>query len=173
MPNQRFRLILDRKPTDDELDLLFEAGCDDAGFERGPRGASASFNREAPTLAGAVASAIQDVESTGLRVTGVVERDLWTVDDIADRIGRSREAVRRYTTGERGPGGFPHPFDPEPRDRYVFYRWSEVAPWLREKLGLDVEDPDPTLLVANSILQARKHRDRVANMKALTDLLVA
>jgi hypothetical protein len=44
---------------------------------------------------------------------------------------------------------------------------------LRDKLGLDIPDTDPALVVANLLLQARQHRHRVANMSALTDLLVA
>jgi hypothetical protein len=59
------------------------------------------------------------------------------------------------------------------RDGTTFYRWTEVAPWLREKLGLDIPDADPALVVANLLLQARQHRDRVTNMAALTELLVA
>jgi hypothetical protein len=55
----------------------------------------------------------------------------------------------------------------------VFYRWSEVAPWLRERLGIDIPDTDPALVVANLVLQARLHRDRVVHMSALNDLLAA
>ena len=38
----------------------------------------------------------------------------------------------------------------------------------REKLGLDIPDADPALVVANLLLQARQHRDRVTNIAALT-----
>ena len=167
-----FSLVLDRAPTDDELDALFEAGCDDAGFEIASDGCVAGFDREAPSLAEAIASAVHDIESTGFVVIRALDEDMLTLGDIADRIGRSREAVRRYAAGERGPGGFPQPMNPG-RDGTTFYRWSEVAPWLREKLGLDVPDADPALVVANLLLQARQHRDRVTNMAALTELLVA
>jgi hypothetical protein len=54
-----------------------------------------------------------------------------------------------------------------------FYRWSEVAPWLRDRLGIDIPDADPALVVANLVLQARQHRDRVVHMSALDDLLAA
>jgi hypothetical protein len=50
---------------------------------------------------------------------------------------------------------------------------AEVAPWLRDTLGLDIPDTDPALVVANLLLQARQHRHRVATMSALTELLVA
>ena len=167
-----FSLVLDRVPTDDELDALFEAGCDDAGFEIGPDECVAGFDREAPSLAEAIASAVHDVESVGFVIVRALDEDMLTLADIADRIGRSREAVRRYATGARGPGGFPQQVNPG-REGTTFYRWSEVAPWLRDKLGLDIPDTDAALVVANLLLQARQHRHRVANMSALTDLLVA
>jgi hypothetical protein len=172
MPMYHFTVALDREPTGDEIDALFEAGCDDASFEYGPIRSIGNFDREAPSLADAVASAIRDVESVGFTVVRVLDEDLWTLGDIADRIGRSREAVRRYATGVRGPGGFPQPVNPG-REGTTFYRWSEVGPWLRDKLGLDIPDTDPALVVANLLLQARQHRHRVANMSALTQLLVA
>lgn len=172
MPVHVFTLVLDREPSDEQFDLLVDAGCDDAtfGVDRGL--AVAEFDREAPTLADAIASAVVAVESTGLRAFRVLDNDLLTLADIADRIGRSRESIRRYAAGQRGDGGFPPPVSPD-RDGATFYRWSEVAPWLRERLDLDMPDPDPVLVVANLILQARQHRSQVAHMSALSDLLAA
>jgi hypothetical protein len=172
MTTQVFTVVLDRQPTDEELDALFESGCDDAAFtvERGVP--IATFDREAPTLADAVVSAILAMEAVGLLPLRILDEDLLTLADIADRIGQSRESVRRYVTGERGPGAFPPPLNPG-RDGALFYRWSEVAPWIRGQLGLDVPDVDPTLVVANLVLQARQHRGKVAHMAALTNLLVA
>jgi hypothetical protein len=172
MTTHVFTVVLDRQPTDEELDTLFAAGCDDAAFgvEHGlPVG---EFDREAPTLADAIASAVRDVESANLTAVRVLDEDLLTLADIADRIGQSRESVRRYASGERGPGNFPPPVNPN-RDGTVFYRWSEVAPWLRARLNVDVPDVDPALVVANLVLQARQHRHRVAHLSALTDLLAA
>lgn len=80
--------------------------------------------------------------------------------------------MRRYTIGKRGAGGFPPPVNPA-REGTLFYRWSEVAPWLREHLQIDVPDADPVLVVANLVLQARQHRHRVAHLSALTDLFAA
>lgn len=172
MTIQVFTVVLDRRPTDDELDVLYEAGCDDAAFavERGLP--IATFDRESLTLADAVVSAILMLESTGLVPLRVVDEDLLTLADIADRIGQSRESVRRYVTGERGTGGFPPPINPG-RDGVMFYRWSEVALWVRQNLHLDVPDVDSTLVVANLMLQARQHRHKVAHMSALSNLLAA
>jgi hypothetical protein len=167
-----FTIVLDRSPTDEELDMLMDAGCDDAVFGVEHDLPIAEFDREAATLADAIADAVRDIEAGGLRAVRVLDEDLLTLADIADRIGRSRESVRRYATGARGGGDFPPPANPT-REGTVFYRWSEVAPWLRDHLNIDVPDTDPTLVVANLLLQARQHRDRVANMSALRGLLAA
>lgn len=172
MPVHVFTLVIDRRPDDRALGALLSAGCDDATFGVERRLPVADFDREAPTLADAIASAVRDVEAAGLRVLRVLDEDLLTLADIADRAGRSRESVRRYATGVRGGGGFPLPVNPG-RDGTVFYRWSEVAPWLRDRLGVDVPEVDPALVVADLLLQVRQHRNHIPHMSALTDLLAA
>jgi len=172
VPVHVFTFVLDHEPNDHQLDTLIDAGCDDAAFGVEHGIAIAEFDRDAPTLADAIASAVIAVESTGLQALRVIDNDLLTLADIADRVGQSRESIRRYATGQRGDGGFPPPVTPG-RDGATFYRWSEVAPWLRERLDLAVQDPDPVLVVANLILQARQHRSQVAHISALSDLLAA
>jgi hypothetical protein len=167
-----FTVVLDRRPTDAELDALFEAGLDDATFGVERDFPVVEFDREAPALADAVASAVRQLDVVGLAPVRVLDNDLLTLADIADRIRQSRESVRRYATGERGPGGFPPPANPA-RAGTVFYRWSEVAPWVRDKLGLDAPDNDPALVVANLVLQARQLKGKVEHMSALSDLLAA
>ncbi|MCX4469117.1 hypothetical protein OOK41_02095 [Micromonospora sp. NBC_01655] len=172
MTTHVFTVVLDREPADDELDALFAAGCDDAAFgsENGlPIG---EFDREAETMADAIASAVRELDGVGLVALRIADQDLLTLADIADRIGQSRESVRRYTTGERGPGTFPPPVNPA-RDGTSFYRWSEVAPWIRRNLKIDAPESDPALVVANLVLQARQHRERVPHMAALVNLLTA
>ena len=172
MTTHVFSVVLDRVPTDDELDALFAAGCDDAAFFAQQGLSIGEFDREAPSLAEAIVSAVRDVESAGLVVTRLLDGDLLTLADIGDRIGQSRESIRRYATGERGPGGFPPPVNPG-REGTVFYRWTEVAPWVREHLAVDVPDVNAALIVANLILQARQIQGQVDNMDALRDLLAA
>ena len=75
-------------------------------------------------------------------------------------------------TGARGGGNFPPPAN-SAREGVAFYRWSEVSLWLRTQAGIDASDPDVALVVANLVLQARQHRDRVPHMAALTALLAA
>lgn len=172
MPVHTFTLVLDRRPTDEELASLFEAGRDDVTFGVDGGLAVAEFDREAPTAADAIASAVRDLDAIGLTASRLLVQDLVTLADIADRIGRSREAVRRYATGSRGPGGFPAPVNPS-RDGTVFYRWSEVVPWLRDRLGIELPQLDIVYVVANLVLQTRIYRHEVPHMSALTDLLAA
>ncbi len=172
MPAYAFTVVLAQGPTDTELNKFVDNGVEDATFgtERGV--AVVEFDREAASLAQAVASAVRDLEDADLVPVRVADEDLVTLADIADRVGQSRESVRRYATGDRGPGGFPPPANPV-RDGTVFYRWSEVAPWLRDALGLNVPEVDPALVVANLVLQARQFIGRVEHASALTDLLAS
>jgi hypothetical protein len=89
-----FTLVLDGEPDDEQLDGLVQAGCDDAAFgvERGL--AVAEFDREAPTLADAIASAVRAVESVGLKAVRVLDEDLLTLADIV----RPRPGPARYRT---------------------------------------------------------------------------
>src|SRR6476469_6997859 len=156
-----FTIVLDRLPTDVEFEDLFSAGCDDASFGTEGNLPIAEFDREASSLAEAIVSAVHSLEAVGLSPVRVVDQDLLTLADIGARLGQSRESIRRYVTGLRGPGGFPPSVNPT-REGTAFYRWSEVAPWAREHLQIDVSVEDPTLVAANLMLQIRRFRERIA-----------
>src|SRR6266851_705408 len=97
MTTYEFTLRLNREVTDTEVEALYEAGCDDAAVETGPLGARIDFDREAPSLAEAIASAVRDIEKVpGLRAIGVVCDNMVTLRDIAERSGVDREAVRLW-----------------------------------------------------------------------------
>ena len=114
------------------MDGLFEAGCDDATFGTVDNVGYGDFVREAPTLGEAVRSAIEQVESVpGLEVLRVEPEDLVTMNEIAERMGRSRESVRLLIRGARGPGGFPAPAS-HLKARSRLWRWSEVAAWAEQ-----------------------------------------
>lgn len=57
------------------------------------------------------------------------ELELVAVPDIAAQVGLNREAVRLWTTGKRGPGGFPMPVDVV-GDRIKVWTASDVHDWL-------------------------------------------
>ena len=73
-------------------------------------------------------SAIQDVESTGIEVLRVEPDDIVNASEIARRVSKTRESIRKYIAGERGSGTFPSPISGVRRG-YQLWRWSEVAKW--------------------------------------------
>lgn len=172
MRSYSFSVVLSHRPTEEDLDKLVARGLSDAtfGLERGVP--VVEFDREADNLGEAIATAVRELQAVGLEAVRVLDEDLVTLADIADRLGQSRESVRRYATGDRGPGGFPPPVNPA-RDGTLFYRWSEVAPWVRDQLGLPVVDANPTLVMANLLLQARGVLGRAEGASALTALLAS
>ncbi len=122
-------------------DALFEAGCDDALLGSRNGVVYLDFDREATTIENAMLSAIADVESTGIgaRVVRVEPGDLVTAAEIARRLGKSREIVRLWTEGTRGPGDFPKP-TLGITGPVLLWRWVEVGRWLARHGRLD--DPE-------------------------------
>jgi hypothetical protein len=157
MTHYEFALRLDRVGylADTEVDALYAATDGDADIEHGPTEVLVSFDRDAPSLAGAIASAVRDVESVaGLHAVGVAQDDGVTLAEIARRTGRTRESIRLYATNKRGPGGFPNP-DWIAASGERFWSWGEVAGWLRDRLGLAVETRPHELVTADRLLAAR------------------
>jgi hypothetical protein len=103
-----FELTIRGELTDDRLNALFEAGCDDATLSTKDSVTFAAFDRETPSLLDAVLSAIEAVESVeGFEVVHVDPDELVWASEIASRTGRSRQSVDQLVKGQRGPGGFP------------------------------------------------------------------
>jgi hypothetical protein len=171
MGPQQFVLLI--ATTTGQLEAILER-CGDATTAREPRRQTleVSFDREAPTLVDAIVSAIRDLEAIGVPAAHVRDDDdLVTLADVADRVGRSREAVRLWSIGRTGPGGFPPPVDMGIST--AFYRWSQVAPWVRDRMGMQVHDPEPVLAAINLALQLRALAPRVSRMDAVRSLLAA
>lgn len=109
MPEQDFGLTVRGELTDDRLEALFEAGCDDATFSAKDGLTFAAFAREAPSLLDAILSAVQAVESVeGLEVLQVDPDELVWASEIAARTGRSRQSVDQLVKGQRGPAASRH-----------------------------------------------------------------
>jgi hypothetical protein len=159
-----FTLKLNRQVTDNELDLLYEAGCDDAAIETGPLGAFADFDREATSLAHAIASAALDIDKVpGLRAVGVRCDSMLNLQAIADRAGVSREAVRLWATGKRGPGQFPAPVLVTTGGEQV-WDWEQVAPWIEDHLNRGKSEHDRLWLLETerlAVMRIVRTADRV------------
>jgi hypothetical protein len=161
MGRHEFMLKLNRQITADEVDVLYEVGCGDAGVETGALGALIDFSREASTLAEALVSAVRDVEKVpGLRAVGVACENMVDLAGIADRAGVTREAVRLWAAGLRGSGDFPEPLAVAASGE-KFWDWEQAARWIREHRGpahAQIWAPDVrvrTLCTANRVLVAR------------------
>lgn len=151
-----FTLNLDREVTEDEADALYGA-FNDGSIVTGPDGAAIDFTREAPSWTEAFITAITDVETAvpGLRVTGAGQDDLVSVLEIAQRTRRSREAVRLWAAGKRGPGDFPAPAWQSPGGER-FWHWADVARWARDRMNLAVEVVPDEIRIVDEVLKARQ-----------------
>lgn len=155
MSTYEFTLRLDREVTADEVEALYSV-FDDGSIATGPGTTEIEFAREAAGWADAIGSAVRDVESVpGLIVTGAGQEDLVSIPGIARRAQRSREAVRLWATGQRGPGGFPAAEWQSPGGER-FWSWTKVARWIGENMNLAVERTPDEIRWADEILRARQ-----------------
>ena len=156
MPTYNFSVMISRPEVDEDTatDRLYEAGCDDALFSVSGGVYELEFDREAPTLRDAVLSAIRNVKSagTGARVLRIVPDDLVNANAIAERSGKTRQAVRLWTRGERGKD-FPPPVT-KVGDSPV-WSWASVAEWLRGRgdVGPTTVDEAKALIEINRVLE--------------------
>ncbi|GAA4466652.1 hypothetical protein GCM10023170_077900 [Phytohabitans houttuyneae] len=162
----RFGLILDRPPDRSQAASVVDTHPD---LDVRPSRQMVTARRRSPSMAAAVVSAIVDLEAFDLHPARVCADDWVTLADIGERIGRSREMVRQWSTGQQGPGGFPPPVNPG-RDT-KFYSWTEVALWLRAHRDFYLPRPDGLLVVANLLLQAKRLAPLVRDKQTLTGLL--
>ncbi len=164
MTTYRFTLIVEGVDINDPdvFNALYEAGCDDALIGTTSGIPVMDFSRRAASLYEAISSAIADAESVdGLRVVRIADLDLVSMSEIAARVGRSRECVRLWVTGARGPGGFPSPLN-DPDSRYRFWRWSDVSDWLSRVLnGMPWSSEDHVRGAINATLELRHHLRRL------------
>lgn len=154
MNTYTFTLVIDGDAgTDERINALFAAGCDDATFSHGSTISYGDFDRDADSLLDAVLSATEAVESVeGLSVRRVDEDDLVTVNDIAERLERSRQSVNQLIAGDRGDGTFPQPLG-RTRGHGRVWSWSEVAEWA----GADYDTETSAVLHAiNGVLALRR-----------------
>jgi len=146
---------------DEQLDALYEAGCDDALFGVRDGAQYGAFDREANSFSEALASAIGDVTSAvpGLQVVRIEPDELVTMAAIAKRSGLSREYIRLLSTNERGPGGFPAPVTYADHKTRLWH-WPDIAHWLtcHQKAKVEVDAHAADLVAAmNAAFDLREH----------------
>lgn len=158
MPVWRFSLIIEGRDLDDDeiLDALFAAGCDDALFGGSNGVQCADFHREAEHLEDAVLSAVAAVESIDrVEVVGLVEQDLVSLAQIAERTGQALYLVRECVQRRRGQDRFPDPVD-DPRRSDSVWRWRDVADWFAG--SEEPQSPDPDQRIFATLVRAVEMR---------------
>lgn len=168
---RQFVLVVADVPGEEAIETLLSR-CDDASVECWPAADEVwvAFDREAPTLVDAIVSGVRDLDHAGIPAERVREDDdVVTIGVIAQRVGRSEEAVRRWAAGETGPGRFPVPVVEHPRR--PCYLWSEVAPWLRVHYEYEAPDVAAALRAVNLVLELRAMAPGVERLSALRSLL--
>jgi hypothetical protein len=168
-PEHDFALVLTgiTELTSEAENALFEAGCDDATASVRFGRVYLTFSRTAPALKDAILSAIRDVRRAGIGadVLRVDSCNLVTQADIARKIGRTRQLVHQYMTGERGPGGFPAPACHICDESPLWY-WCEVAYWLwqNDMIKEDVLREAEHVYFINTVLELRHQRQLAPNL---------
>jgi hypothetical protein len=138
MNTYSFSLVITRPEVDEETaaDTLYAGGSDDALFSVSGGVYELVFDRESASLRKAVLSAIKDVQKAGIgsRVIRVLPDDLVNANAIAERSGKTRQAVRFWSLGERAEG-FPAPI--AVIGKSPVWSWLAVARWLHERGEID------------------------------------
>lgn len=159
MSTYEFTLFIQADLSDDEtVGRLAAAGVDDATFSGTANWGVADFTRDAPDLAFAIGTAIQQVESAlPCSVVAVEPVELVTMSTIAERLGRTYESVRLLAAGQRGDGDFPKPADIPNIYGVKMWRWGEILLWAG-KGGEEEIRTSATVTAANAILELRAVR---------------
>ena len=136
----RYALSTPARPSDEMVEALGEAGCDDALVGVGRAGRIAlEFSRVAPDARGAILSAIADVRQA-LPSAQLIEvsPDLLGLTDIATFVGCSRQNTRKLLLRSDGAG-------PAPAHEGTTALWhlAPVLIWLAREKGYGT---DPELL---------------------------
>lgn len=160
MPDWTFTLIVDRRATDLD-EKIFEALGGYAfaiGVENGAWVVECAG--EHPTygdlLLGCIATLLLDLGIETLAVQH--EGDEVTLQEVADRIGKSREAVAKYSRGELKSATAPFP--PPVRDTSwgARWSWSDVSSWLLHNTDWSTEQDEVhrVNVGVNALLRARR-----------------
>ena len=160
---QEFVLVLNRAPSDDEIDWLYDAGLDDATVERTVDDqAQLHVGRPDRYLMSALYSAIREAESVpDLHVRAVLPEDLVQLQTIADRSQRPLEFLHRAVQGnvsraEPGFQAFPAPEVGSSDEPDALYSWAAVSRWFDWFDAAPVLYPyDRQIQVADHVVKAR------------------
>ena len=166
MPEHDFTLILSGLTdfTDEQVDLLYNAGCSDSTVAQRSGRVYMTFSRESDSMVKAIISAIDDIRKAniGASVLRVDTCNLVTQAEIGRRLGRTRQSIEMYVNGKRGPGGFPPPACNIIEGQALYY-WCEVAYWAYQNnlLAENANREAQEIAILNNILEL-EHQKLIA-----------
>jgi hypothetical protein len=131
----RFSLASNDADAGELVELLGEAGCDDALVGVGQSGRVAlKFTREAESAQGAVFSALKDVKKA-IPTAKLIEAgpDFVGLTDVADMLGVSRQNMRKLMVSHAAT--FPSPVH---EGSAAIWHLEPVLQWLRSKAGYEI-----------------------------------
>lgn len=181
MPVYSFTLVVDGVDVDeDTADAMYGGGLDDATIRTFAGWQLVEIDREAASYGEALFCALRQlrVAVPDVRIVRVEPDGFLTLQDIADRTGRTRESVRLLIAGARGPGGFPVPIMRH-AGRSRLWSIRDVACWFAEHLGETglLNEVAAEVGTLNAAVNARLNLQRIAEQldewdrRALVDLL--
>ena len=105
--------------------------------------------------------AVRTAEIQGWHPRRLDADDWMTLETAASRMGWSREKLRLWATGERGPGCFPPPLNV--CRSTSFYSWYEIQEWQsRFDPKWNATIGEPVLVAMNLALQLRQIMPRLS-----------
>jgi len=128
------------RDSDQIVDALFEAGCDDALVVERAGAFIVEFDREAATFAKAIFTAFDAICQAGLRPVRIEPDPLVSATEIAERSGLTRAAISNYVKGTRGQG-FPIPVA-RLDTTSPLWQWTEVMRWLQGNTQAPIKSDD-------------------------------
>lgn len=143
MNNYQFKLIFQINPNENAenyLDLLFEAGCDDALFGLGRLGnLGAEFTREADSAFNAIKTAIEDVTKV-IPHAKLIKADpyIMNLSEMAYIFGCTKQNLSKYARGYTAVNHvFPRPIICGKID---YWYVIEVSTWLQKHTKIIIDN---------------------------------
>ena len=133
--------------ADDYLDVLFEAGCDDALVGTGIAGSIAlEFERQATSAEQAIQKAMRQVNKAIPNAELLeLEPDLVGISDMAALLGCSRQNIRKFVVDN--DTDFP---TPSVLGNVPLWHYCEVASWMLNNKRTKIKPPKASIEVAEA-----------------------
>jgi hypothetical protein len=139
-----FRVLLDRVPTDDEIEAGMRTPTGVSGINEDVPSALMSVSvDDASSWTEAFAHGVSEVQELSVRVIGFLHDDedaYVDEEDFALRFGLGERYVLELAADIVGPGGFPPRVKDDHGGAEPYWHWGPVREWFRKHFGSDIAD---------------------------------